>query len=100
MKKLIELKDYELIPDSENNELWNVRVLEGQYAETVLKFGTIGFNKVGKDTMSFNFDVISSPDDDLTVDNIELQEYAGILLEAIIQDGIDTGSVLWGTNEN
>tara|TARA_B100000900_G_C20418773_1_gene650034 strand:+ start:163 stop:465 length:303 start_codon:yes stop_codon:yes gene_type:complete len=100
MNELIELKDYELIPDSKNKELWNVRVLEGQYAETVLKFGTISFNKVGKDTMSFNFDIVSSPDPELTVDNIELQEYAGILLEAIIRDGIDSGSVLWGTNED
>ena len=44
--------------------------------------------------MTFNFDVISSPDSELTVDNTELQEYAGDLLQAIIRDGIDTNSVI------
>lgn len=100
MKELVELKDYELIPDSKNNELWNVRILSGQYTETVLKFGTISFNRAGKNTLSYNFDLVYSPDSELSVDNIELQEYAGILLEAIIRDGIDTGSVLWGTHED
>ena len=44
--------------------------------------------------MTFNFDVVSSPDPDLTVDNVELQEYAGDLLQAIIRDGIETDSVI------
>ena len=91
---LIELKDYELIPDPEDMDLWNVRILEGQYIETVLKFGAISFNEAGEGTMTFNFDVVYSPDDFLTVEDINLQEFAGELLEAIIRDGMDTGSVI------
>ena len=91
---LIELKDYELIPDPEDMDLWNVRILEGQYTETVLKFGAISFNEAGEGTMTFNFHVVYSPDDFLTVEDINLQEFAGELLEAIIRDGIDTGSVI------
>lgn len=91
---LVELKDYELIPDSNNIDDWNVRILSGNYVETVLKYGAISINEQGKDVMTFNFDVISSPDSELTVDNIELQEYAGDLLQAIIRDGIDTDSVI------
>ena len=91
---LIELKDYELIPDNDNINDWNVRILSGDFVETVLKFGAISINKKGKDIMTFNFDVISSPDSELTVDNTELQEYAGDLLQAIIRDGIDTNSVI------
>ena len=89
---LIELKDYELIPDNDNINDWNVRILSGDFVETVLKFGAISINEKGKDIMTFNFDVISSPDSELTVDNTELQEYAGDLLQAIIRDGIDTNS--------
>ena len=91
---LIELKDYELIPDNDNINDWNVRILSGNFVETVLKFGAISINEKGKDIMTFNFDVISSPDSELTVDNTELQEYAGDLLQAIIRDGIDTNSVI------
>ena len=91
---LIELKDYELIPDNDNINDWNVRILSGDFVETVLKFGAISINEKGKDIMTFNFDVISSPDFELTVDNTELQEYAGDLLQAIIRDGIDTNSVI------
>ena len=91
---LVELKDYELIPDPEDMDLWNVRILEGEFTETVLKFGAISFNEAGKGTMTFNFHVVFSPDDFLTVENTDLQEFAGELLEAIIRDGMDTGSVI------
>ena len=44
--------------------------------------------------MTFNFNLVYSPDPDLTIENVDLQEYAGDLLQAIIRDGIDTGSVI------
>ena len=91
---MIELKDYELIPDPDDHELWNVRVLSGDYSETVLMFGAMSINEAGEGVMTFNFDVVASPDPDLTVDNVELQEYAGDLLQAIIRDGIETDSVI------
>ena len=89
---LIELQDYELIPDSHDEDLWNVRILKGTYNETVLKFGAISFNEQGEGVMTFNFNVVYSPDCDLTVENVDLQEYAGDLLQAIIRDGMDTVS--------
>ena len=52
---LIELQDYELIPDANDQDLWNVRVLTGTYNETVLKFGAISFNEEGEGVMTFNF---------------------------------------------
>jgi len=91
---LIELKDYELIPAEGDDQAWAVRILTGNYIETVLQFHAISFNRVEEGVMSFNFEVISSPDSELTVENIELQEFAGDLLEAIIRDGMDTGSVI------
>ena len=94
MMSLIELQDYELIPDANDQDLWNVRVLTGTYNETVLKFGAISFNEEGEGVMTFNFNLVYSPDPDLTIENVDLQEYAGDLLQAIIRDGIDTGSVI------
>ena len=91
---LIELKDYELIPAEGDDQAWAVRILTGNYIETVLQFQAISFNRVEEGVMSFNFDVVSSPDPELTVEDIELQEYAGDLLQAIIRDGIESGSVI------
>jgi len=91
---LIELKDYELIPAEGDDQAWAVRILTGDYIETVLQFQAISFNRVEEGVMSFNFDVVSSPDSSLTVEDFNLQQFAGELLEAIIRDGMDTGSVI------
>ena len=91
---LVEDKHYQIIPDKGDDQAWNVRILTGDYTETVLRFGTISINEAGPGIMNFNFFVVSSPDPDLTSEDIALQEYAGDLLQAIIKDGIETGSVI------
>lgn len=91
---MIELKDYELIPAEDDEQAWNVRVLTGPYNETVLRFGSISINETNEGILTFNFYVVSSPDPDLTTENVDLQEYAGDLLQAIIRDGIETGSTI------
>ena len=92
---LVENKDYEIIPDKGDEQAWNVRVLSGTFTETVLKFGVVKFNGKGKDKyMSFNFDIVYTPDTELTKDNVKLQEFAGIMLEQIMARGIEEGNVL------
>tara|TARA_Y200000002_G_scaffold377952_1_gene384419 strand:+ start:1994 stop:2290 length:297 start_codon:yes stop_codon:yes gene_type:complete len=91
---MIELKDYELIPSDEDEQAWNVRALTGKFNETILRFGSIAFNESKEGVMTFNFHIVYSPDDNITTENVELQEYAGDLLQAIIRDGIETGSVI------
>ena len=83
--------DYEIIPDKADEQAWNVRVLRGPYTDTVLKFGTIGFKEKN---MSFNFDIIYSPDSELTVKDVDLQDFAGTMLEKIIAQGIKDGDVI------
>lgn len=94
---LVELKDYELVPAPEDDQAWAVRVLSGDYIETILRFGTI---KANKGVLNFDFAVVSSPDPDLTTEDTDLQEYAGDLLQAIIRDGIETGSVITKGDED
>lgn len=95
---MLELKDYELVPSDEDDQAWNVRLLTGPFNETVLRFGAISLNEEG--VMSFNFHVVTSPDPELTTEAVELQEYAGDLLQAIIRDGIETGSVITKEKDN
>ena len=39
--------------------------------------------------MNFDFNLHYTPDDELTVDNIDLQRYAGKVLEAVIVNAIN-----------
>jgi len=89
---LKENEDYELVALEDNIDAWGVRIISGMFIETVVVFGAIGFNKV-KDNLTFNFDVYSSPDSELTPDNVDLQEHCTKLLESIIISGIEDGTV-------
>ena len=82
---LIENVDYELIPSEGEN--WDIRILSGDFTETVLKFGEL---KASEDAeyMTFNFDVVSSPDPELTEDNVDLQLHVGQALNSIIESAV------------
>ena len=93
--KLVEDKDYQIIPDKGDEQAWNVRILTGLFTESVLKYGVVKFNGKGKDKyMSFNFDIVYTPDTELTRENVELQEFAGNMLEQIMARGIEQGTVI------
>lgn len=85
---------YELIPSDEHEQAWNVRILEGDFVETVLQYGAISFNKVREGEMNFNFSIVSTPDQDLEVSNLDLQEEAGDILQSVIAQAISDGSLM------
>ena len=74
--------DYELVPSDGEN--WDIRILSGAFTETILKFTKL---KVSDDEeyMTFNFDVVSSPDDELSDANTDLQEHASVILDSILE---------------
>jgi hypothetical protein len=90
---LKENKHYEIIPDKGDDQAWNVRILSGMFTETVLKYGVVKFNGKKKD-MTFNFDIVYTPDTELTVSDLKLQEFAGIMLEQIMSQGFSNGEVI------
>ena len=90
---LKENKHYEIIPDKGDDQAWNVRILSGMFTETVLKYGVVKFNGKKKD-MTFNFDIVYTPDTVLTVSDLKLQEFAGIMLEQIMSQGFSNGEVI------
>jgi hypothetical protein len=87
--------DYELIPcdDVSNEQAWDVRILRGDFIESVIRFGNLKVNEE-QGCLNFNFLVVSSPDADVTEDNIELQEYAGVVLESILENAIANRALL------
>jgi len=92
MELLKENEDYTLVPLDEHEDAWGVRLDTGPFPETIILFGAIGFNKI-QDKLTFNFDVYSSPDPDLTPQNEELQERCALVLEDIIVNGVEDGTV-------
>ena len=45
MMKHKENKTYQLIPGSDDDQQWLVRLLSGPYTETVLRYGAISINE-------------------------------------------------------
>ena len=84
---------YEIIPQSDDTRGWDVRLLE-EYPETVIRYGNVAFD--GKrDALTFNYDIVSSPDPDLSIEtDLTFQEYCGKILSNIIEQSISEGTLL------
>lgn len=89
-----ENQTYQLVPGEEGDQHWLVRFLEGPYAETVIQYGSISMNDEEEGTMSFNFFIESSPDSELTSEDIDLQLWAGDVLQEILREAIMDGSAV------
>jgi len=91
--KVLEGIDYELIPQNVDNiAAWAIRIIKGDFVETVLRFGNMSFN-AEQDCLNFSYFILSSPIDNLSEDNVELQELAGDILEDILEKGVADGSI-------
>lgn len=76
-----ENKQYELVPG--DNDQWHIRIKEGDFIECVIEFGKISI-KENSDMINFNFILHYTPDSSITVEDKELQRYAGRILESIL----------------
>lgn len=92
---------YEFVPGPDHDQDWHIRIMDGMYNETVIKYGAIAFNEEAEGTMTFNYHIISSPDTDLTENDIGLQETAGSILQHIIKEAIekDDGTIAFKEKE-
>lgn len=91
-KKLSEGIHFDIIPAQDNEYAWHVRINE-EYPETIIQFGAVEFD--GKtDMLHFNMDIISSPDPDLTTDDLTFQEYCARILSEVIELSLEDGTVI------
>lgn len=77
---------YELIPG--DNDHWHIRIKEGEFIESVISFGKISMEE-DSPIVSFDLTLHTSPDKDLYSDNIDLQKYAGKILESVIVNNLN-----------
>lgn len=94
LDKVSEGIHYELIPVEEhtNSQAWHIRITQGTFVETTISFGNVAIHPDGE-RLSFNFDVVSSPDDDLTVEDVELQDFVTEILEDVLERAITDGTL-------
>ena len=95
---------YQMIPDLADEQAWNVRILEGPFSETVIRFDNVQAGPAEDDSegdplLHFNFTIQSSPDTDLTPDNVDLQTECGSILMAVIQNAITDRHVRIGEHD-
>ena len=84
-------KDYELIPD-ENPEWWKVRILTGEFTETVIQYSSLKIQypydeKSDEPPVTFSFDIIETPQDGLTED--DMAHVAAPILYDIVLGAVD-----------
>jgi|TARA_B100001093_G_scaffold5048_4_gene5160 hypothetical protein len=92
--------DYELVPvgEASNQQAWHVRILTGDFVETVIVYGNIQFD--GEiDRLKFSFSVVSSPIDGLTSEDVDLQNKTTKILENILEVAYNEGSLVTGDDE-
>jgi len=89
--KLEENVDFELIVPTDQegviHDHWHVRLLTGDYPETVIEFGTVKVADDGQ-TLNYNFEVVSSPDPDLKAENMDLQQHAANVLISVLDRAV------------
>ncbi len=92
----VENVDYELVPvqDVNNEQGWDVRILTGEFTESVIRFGNVAVDG-NTEYLTFNFLVVYSPIVDLNPDdNEDLQKEAGDILISIIEQSIQEKSLV------
>jgi hypothetical protein len=73
--------DYELVPSDGEN--WDVRMLQGPFPETVIQFSELKMTDEDG-TLSFNFNIVTTPDPSLREDMVEVQRAAAAVLNSIL----------------
>lgn len=89
--KLSENVHFEIIP-SEDKHGWNIRILE-EFPETIIAFDVIELVE-NEEQISFNFTIISTPDEDLSVNDLTLQEFTGRILTSLLEIAVADGTLV------
>ena len=90
--------DYEYVVDEKDKTSVHIKLLTGEYKDTVFKYGKVGVKEEGdKAYLQFNFDVIQSPIKKLDK-KLEFRNYIGELLTTIITKQLDVEETYYDEN--
>lgn len=90
--------DYEYVVDERDKSSVHIKLLTGEYKDTIFKYGKVGVKEEDdKAYLQFNFDVIQSPIKKLEK-KLEFKNYIGDLLSTIITKQIDVEETYYDEN--
>ena len=85
---LKENEDYALVPLDNDPDAWAIRFLNGPFVETVIQYGVVTMD--GKEgALKFNYEIVSSPDAELTTEDKLLASHATKVLCSLIVQSIE-----------
>lgn len=88
--------DYELIPAEgveDNEQAWDVRILTGEFNETVIRYGNVAIDGQ-KDALTYNFFVVTAPSEYIVESDAGLQAVVAEILVDLIERSIQDGSAI------
>jgi ubiquinone biosynthesis protein UbiJ len=91
--------DYQLVPSFEGEtQTWDVKILRSPFDGTVIRCENIALDGETQE-LKFNFQVVETLDESVSnTDNVELQTFAGDVLQDILVAAINDGTLK--TKEN
>ena len=87
-----EAVDYEYVIDEKDKTSVHIKLLTGEYKDTIFKYGKVGVKEEGdKAYLQFNFDVIQSPimKPKKLEKDLDFKQFAGDLLVNIMSANLD-----------
>ena len=88
-----------IMEDVDNDQAWQIELLEGKYTGTTVTYGQVKFDGVNN-KLAFKLAIRETPIEDLSVDDPEFRDYAGVILEDLIKTNLANGNLVYGENEN
>ena len=93
-----EAVDYEYVIDEKDKSSVHIKLLTGEYKDTIFKYGKVGVKEEDdKAYLQFNYDVIQSPIKNLEK-KLEFKNYIGDLLTIIITKQVDVEETYYDEN--
>jgi hypothetical protein len=93
-----EAVDYEYVIDEKDKNSVHIKLLTGEYKDTIFKYGKVGVKEEDdKAYLQFNYDVIQSPIKNLEK-KLEFKNYIGDLLTIIITKQVDVEETYYDEN--
>ena len=83
----------------DNEQAWEVEFREGKYKGTTCAYGNVKFDGVSN-KLAFTLAIRQTPIDNLSAEDPEFKEYAGIILEDLIKTNLANGTLVYGENKN
>ena len=80
--------EYELIGAADVPDHWDIKIINGPFKDTVIRFGALSVDEKDEDQLNFNFEVIEPSVEEAVESNVEMQDTVGSILTSILEESL------------